>query len=521
MLLERAAEARPPVAPESGPVPAAAPAPRGRPGTGWLWAAGLMALSAVLRFPRIGASYDAFVDEFFYADMAASVRHGHLPPILPAGHPFLLHPPGFFGLAAAWQALWGDTGDQFAHVVLLRQLNATLAVLTTGLVFALARRLGGTRAGVLAALLFAVDPYALRQNGRVLLETATMAFLLAGYVLLMPVLQGRGRRPTATAVAAGSLLGLAILVKDMAAVLVVLPLGAAVLLGWIRPRRAGRLALTAAVTPYLSYLAYLAACGLLGSYVDAKLVGTRRLLGLVQISGFNQQGAPSMLSSLGAQVLTFVPTCLLTGLGLVVALRLVARRRADLRVLGLITVAAGAEVGYATMFGTSEEQFLYFLWILAMISLVVASTQGRPRHLRAVPRLVRIGLSVAVTVLLLADLGQWAAIRSTSDDGLRRTVGWLQEHAPPGSAVLITNGGAEFALRGTGFRSVRPSSRAELVVQRARYAILPGKLVEQGYAYVSPETAAWLRRYGRVVCTVHGRSFGTMTVVETTDPSQW
>lgn len=515
LLLERSRPARP-------AAPAAGARPRVRwPGRPCWYAAGLMALAALLRFPRVSASYDVFVDEFFYADMSASVRHGNFPPDLPNGQPFLLHPPGFFGLGAAWQALWGDSGDQFSHLLLLRYLNATLAVLSAGLVFALARRLGGTRAGVLVALVFALDPYTLRQNGRVLLETAVMTFLLAGYLVLMPVVQGRSRRPTTRALAAGVLLGLAIMVKDMAAVLVVVPLLVAVLSGWIRPRRAGWLALAAASIPYLRYLLYLSVHGLLGAYLDAKLLGGKRLIGMLQISGFNQQGAPSLLSSLGSQVITFVPTCLLTGLGLVVAVRLITRRRSDLRLLGLITVAAGAEVGYATLFGTSEEHFLYLLWVVALISLVVAVAEGRPRHHRPVPRPVRLGLATALAVLLLADLGQWAAIRSTSDNSLQRAVLWLQGNAAPGDTVLVTTAGAEFALRGTGLHSVRPDSRSDLVAQHARYAILPDKLIAQGYAYVTPETAAWLHRYGRVVCSFRGRSFGTMSVVETTDPGQW
>jgi hypothetical protein len=151
----------PPAAPAGG---APLSAPRRR-----LAAAALTAvLAVVLRWWRHGVTFDVFVDEFVYQQLGSSVRDGGLPRL--GDGPFFLHPPGFFYLVGAWEQLTGAdvTSDPIQAVFNARELNGVLGGLTAGLlVWVMGRR--SVARGLLPGLVFAIEPFALRQNGRVLL----------------------------------------------------------------------------------------------------------------------------------------------------------------------------------------------------------------------------------------------------------------------------------------------------------------------------------------------------------------
>ena len=163
----------------------------------------MMVLAAALRLVSVGSAYDYFIDEGFYLvrDLCAAGPH---PTSRPPGwgntsQAFLLHPPGFFVLLAIWQTVTRPRGDIFQQLYVARGLNIALAVVTTGLLYCLGRRLGGWRTGFVAALLFALDPFILRQNGRLLLETATLTWVVAGFLVLIGLAQGRSRHPRGAA----------------------------------------------------------------------------------------------------------------------------------------------------------------------------------------------------------------------------------------------------------------------------------------------------------------------------------
>ncbi len=241
------------------------PSTWGRRDTGVLTV--LVVLSAALRVFHIGSVYDVFVDELFYNGLGTSVRHGHIPPHIPPGwghsshEAFLIHPPGFFILLAMWQTVTGTGGNLFHQIYMSRGLNALVAALTVGLLYALGRRLAGRGAGVATALVVALDPYILRQNGRLFLETSTLFWVVAGYFVLIGLSQGRYRRPRAAAMGAGALFGLAILTKDTAAIETVGALIVLFVLGWGIPRHLAALTALSAVLTYSPYVVDCAAQG--------------------------------------------------------------------------------------------------------------------------------------------------------------------------------------------------------------------------------------------------------------------
>ena len=208
----------------------------------------LMFLAGSVRFVHVGSAYDVWQDEVNYVDLSISFRHGQFPPRFDGG-PFLLHPPLFFALSALWEDLVRTSGSYF-DVVDSCARDIVFAIASTGLLYALGTCLGNRYTGAAAGLLFACDPYIMRQNGRALLETSTLMWVLAGYLVLLRV-------PTSTAlvfqrftaVAGGLVLGLSLVSKDLAIVLLIMPLGVAAWRRWEVSRSLSLLCFSCSLVP--------------------------------------------------------------------------------------------------------------------------------------------------------------------------------------------------------------------------------------------------------------------------------
>ena len=112
----------------------------------WWLLLGVVVLGAALRAWRLGA-------QPLWADEGFSWVWAHLPQSAIWGDaaPFETHPPLFYSL----QRLWLTFGDSEAA---MRSLPALFGILTVPLVFWLGRLVGGTRVGLVAALLAATSP---------------------------------------------------------------------------------------------------------------------------------------------------------------------------------------------------------------------------------------------------------------------------------------------------------------------------------------------------------------------------
>ena len=181
------------------------------------------AVTLVIRLALHVGGFDLYGDEVVYADLGRSVISGGFPSF--EGQIFFLHGPAFFYLEAGWARLVGNQPGLMAWVYEMRTLNALLAAATAVVVVLLGTRVSSLRSGAVAGLLFALDPFCIRQNDRVLLETVADAVGNAGVpgvhladraAAVTPRLAARGR--------AGLLFGCAVLTKDEGALLTVLPL---------------------------------------------------------------------------------------------------------------------------------------------------------------------------------------------------------------------------------------------------------------------------------------------------------
>lgn len=98
-------------------------------------------------------------------------------------------------------------------------LNVGLSVATIGLVFVLARRLAGDRAGLVAAAVWALWPNLIFHSGIVLTETLFLLLLVAMLVVLLGDRDAARAPGVARLVAVGVLFGLTLLVRPVSAVM--------------------------------------------------------------------------------------------------------------------------------------------------------------------------------------------------------------------------------------------------------------------------------------------------------------
>jgi hypothetical protein len=490
-------------------------------------AVGLLAL--VARLVAIWPAYDLFGDEVDYVDLGVSFRQGHFPPQF-AHNPFLLHPPLFFALSSAWEFLVGTGGPYFHLVTEVRALNAIFGTITAVLLYDLGRRSVGRSAGLAAGVLFALDAYVLRQNGRDLLETTTLAFVLAGYWVLLRLFQPKGggvarslRRMRTIAVAGGLLLGLSTLDKDMTFALILAPLAVVWWREWGLSRDMARLVVVAALTPYVLYLLALVAVGQFGSFFSQETVGLQRMLGLKKESGFSRAGSPSLVHTMVAQLTSFGVTYLVCGLGFLAALYLLrVSRRNDQRLLALVTLSASLTLVYAVLFGTIEEQFLYFMMVPAILSVASAAVLA----VGSIPGPIRRGrwsrrIAVLLAITLVYDGGLWVQTRASADNGAQRVVEWFAAHDPHPGLIGDDTEAITYALQHYGYGAVNIPAPADAQRLKVRYLTVLSKQVAGNYGYLDADQAAFYERYGQLVFSFHESTYGDVQIYRTTNTTIW
>jgi hypothetical protein len=483
-------------------------------------------LTLLIRLVLHGRSFDLFGDEVIYTDLGRSVTSGGFPRF--GGQLFFLHPPGFFYLEAGWQRLLGHQPGLMAQIYQMRVLNALLAGGTAVVLVLLVARAGSVRAGLAAGLLFALDPFCIRQNDRVLLETATMLWVLLGYLAFASLIgRPRSRGATARAVGTGLLFGCAVLTKDEAVLLTVLPLLVGAALRWGPGRALTLRAVGSTAVPYVMYLIVVAANGHIGTWWQAKTSGMLRMLGLIQSTGFHSSGGGSLPARLVAEGVYFATTYGVLALA-VPALALMLRGGGPLpRVLGLLYCAAAVTLGYALVLGTLEEQELYLLIVPSLLTVPMAaallhgasparrrSTVGRHRA-----ALRPVAITAALTLALSLNLATCVRWLEQPDDGFARMLSYMAAHVPAGARV--TDGadalpGPTVVQYGLAPRYrvglwLTPAARSR---EHVRYIVVPWAQVNDGYSFLAPSQVRRLVGPGRLVFSFHGRTYGNLALYQ-------
>lgn len=492
---------------------------------------GLVVLAAALRLVGVGSSYDIFEDEVDYVDLGRSFRHGSFPPVFHSnlksagfGGPFLLHPPLSFILSAGWQFFTWTGGNYFQLVNSDRVLNAGLAALTAGLIYMLGCRLGRSRwVGLSAALLFALEPYVMRQNGRVFIETPTMLFALAGLLILLRLYQGRTRHPLFTAIVGGLLGGLAIVSKDMAVLLIVLPLVVNLAFGGgPAKRRWSLIALVASGVPYVVYLAALTWVHSFGAFWKAETSGLRRFFGQDKSTGFSRHGSPSLTHTLLSQLSSYGTTYLLLIIGLVAILYLffLRRREPDQRLFQMAVVGGGLTVFYALFFGTIEEQFLYFVLVPTLIALPLGASLFLERRPSGQRRWQRIA-AAAMVVVCAYNLGVWGWVHTHPDNGQQRIATWFRQHDPHPGLIGNDTDVTALILYRMGFQTTAMPHAGVAASEHIRYLTVLPTETQQDAGDLSPSREAFYEQNGHRVFSFHESTYGDVQIYETNNPQVW
>ncbi|MCT9868916.1 glycosyltransferase family 39 protein [Paenarthrobacter aurescens] len=449
--------------------------------------------------------FEMWVDELLYVRLGESLTTGQVP-TLPDG-PFFLHPPGFFLLEAGVIKVFGISGDIVEVVLQLRWLNAALGALTVGLGFLLVRKLANTTAAWLTAVVLAFEPFILRNNSHAFLETAAMAFVLGGFLVLTCTRQPTGKLPAVLRlVGAGLLLGYAVLCKDFFIICTVGPVVAAVIWKRTLPWRQAAVVVLAAAVPYATYLAVAASQAHLPDWIEAKTSGLLRASGLEKSTGFTAEGSPDIVTRLIEQSGHFGTSYLLLALCPLAGAMLCFSHRADRRLIGLAGLALGAAGAYSAAFGTFEEQYGYGVMIAGVLCSVLVVVELRERWVRGRTFLAVASLCfVALTVVL----GVRTAL--TVDDGFVQVKEWVKTNLPQEARVSVTNSTGEFAFADDPRFGVWPS--APLMQDAgASYILTQSHPTSQGYGYARPEMLTWLKEHATPVFSAEGPTNGSTTL---------
>jgi hypothetical protein len=482
-----------------------------------------------------GRSFDLFGDEVIYGDLGRTVISGGFPRFF--GEVFFLHGPGFFYLEGGWAWLAGKPPTLMAWIYEMRTLNALLAAATAAVLVVLATRVSSLRAGAVAGLLFALDPFCIRQNDRVLLETSMMLCVLFGYLVITSLIaRPRARGAGVRAVGAGLLFGCAVLIKDEAALLTVLPLVAAGVLRWGPRRSLILLTVGSTVAPYAAYVSVVAANGYVAGWWSAKTSGVKRLLGVVQTTGFHSTAGGSITGRLVAEGGNFLTTYVILALAVPAAVIVVRRGGQLARMAAILYCAAALTLGYAVTLGTLEEQELYLLVVPSLLIIPVATTLMRggsqvrsgtsqagrrsgARKRRGMLRTAVIAAGLTLTYgLNLVTCVQWWL---EPDDGFAYLLPYMAANVPTGTAVDVAAGtappsqtdGGRYALEGR-YQTGLWTTPSALRQAHVKYILVEWGPINEGYAYLSSSQVRTLVGHTQLIFSAQGRTYGQLALYE-------
>jgi hypothetical protein len=481
----------------------------------WFWTATMaLAAGAVwFRAFRINRSYDVYVDEISYIRIGHNVAR-HLSVSL-YGKPFFLHPPAYFFIEAAVMQVVRLPGDVLKQVAVMRDLNIALAAITAVLLVALVRPVAGRWAALACGGLFAIDPFIIRQNDRVLLETNALLWVVAGYAVLLPLTGATSspRRAMFRAIGGGGLLGIGLLSNDVTALLTLLPLMACFAIGWAMPRRH---LLAAAATVCLVYLPYpliVAATGNWATFFNQKGRGLLRLAGAVQETGFNRPNSLPLSTKLMQDIGQFAPTYGLIAVGAVACVVLARSRSRPHQLLAAWAASGFVFLGYCAVFGTIEEQMFYYLVLPAIVVTVVAgeyllrTTRGSSRH-----RPAATAIALVAAIFIAATAVPYARVHTTTDDGYVQLVAYLDAHVPSRATIVVSPATATANFVLDRFSAETWTTVAQLVQYHAQYVVVSTKAVTQGYGDAEPAMVPWLRAHGQPIWEYRGDSVGDLVL---------
>lgn len=484
----------------------------------WLVALAIAGAAWVIRVIGITTYYDVFIDEVTYSQIADNLATGH--GVTLYGTAFDLHPPAAFGLYAMAIKLFGLHGSILDVLFGLRPLAALCGAVSCGLVYILITTVMDWRFGIAAAAVVMLDPFEIFYDDHVMLEAPAQLAALTAVLLLVLTLKVKSRRRSwELTVLAGLAAGVSMCSKEYFGLVLALMLLLCMVTGWSLRRKQSATALLIMLACFSLSEILLMLTGGFQEWWDQVGSGIRRLVGAEQITGFNSTTVHvSLLSRVAANASHFGVTYLLLVSGAVAGLAVLfatfRRRQQWMRRAGgrnrarvLVSTwafAAACYLGYATVFGTLEEQMYYLLLMPAICALVIWVSRLRPFGQRAA--------TVVLAVFLVIDSTVWVAVHRTPDNEYRQLVTWATTHLPTGSTVSVTDGTAQFMLQGVILGQW--ATLQELTQHHVDYVELSTSLTSQGYGIATVGFEQYLDAHAKVVFQANGPSEGSLEIFD-------
>ncbi|WP_250007257.1 glycosyltransferase family 39 protein [Actinoplanes sp. M2I2] len=451
-------------------------------------------IAAVFLLWNLHRSPDTQYDEVVYsrADQAVAENWS----LTWTNRPLFVHTPLSFLAQAGWLRILGTYRDPLIDVIAdTRLLAAFLSVANVVLIAMLTYRLADRarpRARlvltVVTAALASLDPVLLRFGRMAMIEPFALFACLVTLHLAMALQARRSRWFVAVVGLAG---GLTLLTNEVGIFMLLTPLVHALL---ARDRRfIGRClaALAAALALWCVFVVWAVQLGLFASFVEIKSVTLQRLLGTVQITGWNRPGV-SFVSGLSEQVNQYAAAYLILALGAVAAVWLMLRRGGDsARWLLAWLITSYAFGAYTVLLGTLNEQFFVYVVPASLVGTVLVAD--------AVLGARRWSASVAWVLLgavLILGTSSWGRFYTTRNDGLARLTAYVGANLPA-CAALNATGDAErfeqlFPNRPITDYATGPGALSHGVT----LFVLSDKDAGMRFGNSSPQLAGWVRGHG-------------------------
>ncbi len=474
----------------------------------WIVATLVAVVTFGLRAVFLGRSFDIFFDEVVYFRISQNVERAlHVTYV--GGVPFYLHPPLFFLLEGAYLKLLQPAGNIIHQIYAVRYLNIAIAGLSAAILFLLARRIGGWRASLVAAALFALEPFVILVNSRNLLETWAMFWVLLGYYNMTHLTHTPPSRRHI--MGAGVSFGAALMTKEPMAFLTLLPLGILFILNWSIPRRATVLIGAIASVIYAFYPLAVAMTGTWGEFEKQKFSGLYRVSGVIHETPIRAHGI-TFTEMIARQTGQFASTYALLGCGAIAVCFLLLNGSAMSRLVAVVTGSAYLFQAYSIKFGSNEEQYYYYPLVLAILATAIAGVLVFQTR-----RLNGVALTYARVIAMLSLLTfagwtsyQWAVRHFTPDNGYERLFSYLEQHVIGHGRIAATNLTTAALLNYYNVSFGPWGTPQEVRDNHAQYAIISTLLIAQGYDMGTPQLQDWLAHHARLAFVFAGPTNGRL-----------
>lgn len=473
---------------------------------------------------------DIFTDEILYTRVGTRIA-GEGALVWDNGDPFMVHPPLYFLVEGAYLSLTGnprsqvfDPGNIYIDVYHARLLNAFLAGLTAIVLFLIGKRLRGTWPGLLMVALFIIDPFGVRVNRRAMMETLSELITFAGMGFFAINLMNNVPKYS-WSIWAGLLLGAGMLSKEVT----VISLMVVAFFGvweffrsifFFSNTGEGRfmtcvhalLALTTAILTYAIYPLWVISEGQWSSFWAEKFLGVQRLLGLVQLTGWNRPGV-SLSQFLLARLTDYGSSYILLALGAAATLWILINHShaPQGRFIASWGILLYPFFAFTALAGSGNDQLFYYLLVPAIFFIGYALSLPAV-FTRFYRYLDKLRLATAALILLFMipyDAYQWVVTFGTGqDNAYYQLAQYVQNNLPAGVPINASGDAIKFGYFFPDHPITTVSTPQQALAQGVHYYALAPKDVQSHYGNITPQMEALIKNSGTLLDHLYGNSYG-------------